>query len=176
MAFLSRGAGRRPSSVRPAGRREVIAGRTPGPAPHETVPGRRAASAGEHLVEALVALADADLHPAGHEGVAALEGVHQRGRGQPRAAVAEVLENELLQRHAVGHALAGEALRDQPRGTPLVEAATKAVLLAAPALQVAVGAAGAAVEVVDCHLQAPWAQPLDEQVRIGVSAEDLLRR
>src|SRR4051794_16977941 len=142
MAFLSRGAGSRPSPVRPAGLRELIAGRTPGPAPHETVPGRRAVSAGEHLVEALVAPADADPHPAGHEGVAALEGVHQRGRGQPRAAVAEVLRNELRRRPAFGHALEGEGLHDQLRGAPLVEAAVEAVLLAALARQVAVGAAG----------------------------------
>ena len=85
---------------------------------------------GEQLVEALVALAHADLHAAGHEGVAALEGVDQRGRGQPGAAVAEVLEDELLQGDAVGHALEGEGLDDQLVRPHLVEAAAEAVLLA----------------------------------------------
>ena len=55
---------------------------------HGSTPG----SAGEELVELLVALVDADLHAAGQEAVAALEGVDQGRRGEPGATVAEVLE------------------------------------------------------------------------------------
>src|SRR4051794_36620930 len=68
---------------------------------------------GEQLVQPLVALLDAGLHAAGHERVAALEGVDQRRRDQSGAAVTEVLEHDLLQRDAVGHALEAERLDDQ---------------------------------------------------------------
>jgi hypothetical protein len=133
-------------------------------------------AAGEDLVEALVALDDAGLHAAGDEGVPVGEGVHQRRRGQPGATVAEVLEHELLQGDAVRHALEGERLDDELVRPHLVEAATEAVLLTVLRVHVAVGAAGAAVEVVDRHGEVPRAEPLDEEVRVGVGAEHLLRR
>lgn len=59
------------------------------------------ASAGQRLVELFLALADAGLHAAGQEGVPRLERVHQRGRGQPHTAAAQVLKDEPLEGYAV---------------------------------------------------------------------------
>src|SRR5213593_3279195 len=85
-------------------------------------------SAGQQLVEALIALADAVFHAAGEEGVAAFEAVDQRGRREPGAAVAEVFEHEPLEGDVVGEALEGEGLDDQLRGAHLVEAAVEGEL------------------------------------------------
>jgi hypothetical protein len=87
-------------------------------------------SAGEQFVEAVVSLADAVLHAAGEERVAAFERVDQRGRRQAGAAVAEVLEEEALQGYAVGLAFEGEGLDDELGGAHLVEAAVEAELVA----------------------------------------------
>src|SRR5262245_39421898 len=70
----------------------------------------------EQLVELLVALADADVHAARHHAVPCLERVDQ-GRGrQARAPIAQVLELETLEGHAVGHALPREGLDDDLAG------------------------------------------------------------
>src|SRR5664279_4157074 len=80
---------------------------------------------GQHLVELGVALADAGLHAAGQPGVTALEAVDQGLGVQPGAAIAEVLEPQRLQCHAVGLALEGEGLHD-PVGTHFMEGAVEA--------------------------------------------------
>src|SRR3954467_8285978 len=103
---------------------------------------------GGGLVEALVPLDDAAFHAAGDERVPVGERVDQGCRGQPGAAVAEVLEHELLQGDLVREALEGEGLHDQLVRPHLVEAAVEAELRAVPRVDVPVGAAGAAVEVV----------------------------
>jgi hypothetical protein len=64
----------------------------------------------EEFVDALVALADADLYAARHPGVAPLEGVKQRGAHQPCAPVTEILEGEGVEGDPVGEALVGEGL------------------------------------------------------------------
>ena len=56
----------------------------------------------------------------------------------------------------------------------LVEAAVEAVLLAVAGVQVAVGPAGAAVVVVDGHREVARAEPLDDELGVGVGPEDLL--
>src|SRR3712207_9375312 len=81
-----------------------------------------------------------------------------------------------LFRSAVGHALEGEGLHDQLVGPHLVEAAAEAVLLLSLAVHVAVGAAGAAVVVVDRHLESARAEPLGDQFGVGVRAEHLRAR
>src|SRR5829696_10483453 len=99
-------------------------------------------AAGEDLVESLVALDDTGLHAAGDEGVAVGERVHQGRRRQPGAAAADVLEDQLLQGHAVRHALEGEGLDDELVRPHLVEAAVEAEVLAVPRVDVPGGAAG----------------------------------
>ena len=72
------------------------------------------------------------LHAAGQPAVAGLEGVAQAHRVQPGVPVAEVLEDQRLERHALGHALPGERL-DDPVGTDGVEAAPEGRLELRPA-------------------------------------------
>src|SRR3954454_171672 len=90
--------------------------------------------------EALVALAQAALHAAGHEGVTPLERVDERGGLEPGPAVAEIDQAQGLERDRVGEALVGECL-DDAVGPHLVEAAVEGELLAAAVdVEVAVGA------------------------------------
>src|SRR5207248_8517231 len=91
--------------------------------------GRSDSAIGEHPVQLRVTLVDADLHAAAQPRVAAVEAVDQRLRPQPRAAVAQVLEPQRLQRDAVGIALEREGLHDTVRPY-LVEAAVERVLRA----------------------------------------------
>src|SRR5829696_8518448 len=90
--------------------------------------GRSDSAIGQQPVELGVTLVDADLHAAGEPRVAALEAVGQRGRVQPGAAVAEVLEPQRLQGDAGRVALVGERLHE-PVLAHLGEAAVEAVLL-----------------------------------------------
>src|SRR6188472_703281 len=73
----------------------------------------RVRSGGDEGVEPLVALAEAGLHARGDHAVAGLD----RGVGgvdaQARAAVAEVVERDALDRHDVGHALELEGLHGE---------------------------------------------------------------
>src|SRR5438270_1712415 len=132
-------------------------------------------SAREHRVEALVAFADAVLHTAGDERVASLERIDQRCRREPSASVAEILQDEALQGHAVGEALEGKGLDDELRGADLVKAAVEAELVAVADVQVAVRPACAAVVMIDAHLMAAGPEPLHHQLGVGVRPEDLRR-
>lgn len=105
-----------------------------------------------------------------------LEAVDQRGRDEPGAATAQVLEGQTLERHALGHALEGERLHDQLGGSDLVEAAVEAVLIVAADVQVAVRATGPAVPVIDAHREVAWSEPVHDQLGVGVGPEDLGRR
>src|SRR4029077_10277055 len=72
-------------------------------------------------------------------------------------------------------AFVGERLDDDLTRTDFVEAAVEAELVVPPDVPVTVGATGAAVIVVDSHLQAARTVPPGQEVRVGVRAEDLLR-
>src|SRR5204862_6953995 len=106
---------------------------------------------------------------------AAVEAVDQRLRPQPRAAVAQVLEPQRLQRDSVGIALEREGLHDTVRPY-LVEAAVKRVLRAVVHRDVPPAAAGLRVPVLDPGAHGVGTYPPREQRGIGVGAEQLRGR
>jgi hypothetical protein len=95
---------------------------------------------------------------------------------QARPAVAEVLERQGLQGHAVRLALPGEGLDDAIR-PDLVEATVKAVLLQriplAPVVDEAPAPAGAGVPVLDAGADVGRADPAGVDLGIGVRPEQL---
>src|SRR6266568_5748150 len=130
---------------------------------------------GEYPLELRVALVDPDLHATLEPCVPAFKTVHKRLRAQPGAAVTEVLEPQRLQGHTVGIALVGERLNDAVR-PDLVEAATERVFLPVAGGHEPPAAAGARVPLLDACLQGARADPLREQLGIGVRPQQLLGR
>src|SRR4051794_4688369 len=137
--------------------------------------GRLDSAIGEHLLELRVALVDPDLHAALEPRVPALETVHEGLRAQPGAPVAEVLEPHRLQCHTVRVALVGERLHDAVR-PDLVKAAAERVFFPVARGHKPPTAAGARVPLLDARLQGARADPLREQLGIGVRPEQLLGR
>src|SRR3954464_3504710 len=79
----------------------------------------------KQLVELLVALAHAVIHPAREDGGTLLERADQRGHGESGPAVLEGLELGPLQGDAVGDAFVGEGLHDDLVGAHLVKTAVE---------------------------------------------------
>ena len=124
---------------------------------------------------ARVAVVHAGLHAAGQPAVARLEGVAQAHRVQPGAPVAEVLEDQRLEGHALGHALPGEGLHDPVRADG-VEAAPEGGLELRPAGRgVAPRPSVAGVPVLDLGADVVGADPAGEQLGVGVGPEQLRR-
>src|SRR3954447_13846376 len=99
-------------------------------------------------VELGVPLFDTGLHATCEPLVASLEAVDQRLGVEARAAVAEVLEAQRLERDVVGHAVEREGLHDGVV-TDVVEAAVERVLLAVAPRDVPPPATGRGVPVED---------------------------
>src|SRR5215470_320717 len=132
--------------------------------------GRSGSAIGEHPVELGVSLVDPGLHTTGQPGVSAFEGVDQRLRAQPGAAVAEVLEPQRLQGDAVGLILEGEGLHDAARAY-LMKAAAERVLHAIFYLDEPPATAGACIPVLDPGVHCVRAYPLGEQHGVGVGPQ-----
>src|SRR5215469_13745042 len=136
--------------------------------------GRSDSAIGEHPLEPGVSLVDAGLHAASQPGIPGFEAVDERLRAQPGPAVAEILDPQRLERNALRLSLEGEGLHDTVRAD-LVKAAVERVLDLTIHRCKPPAAAGAGIPVLDPGAQGVRANPLTEQLGIGVGPEQLGR-
>src|SRR5215467_6899097 len=130
----------------------------------------------EQLVQAVHGLDGPFRHPGLKLPVTVFDRLENRVLGQQGLA-AEFLEGDGPHRDVARQALELEGLHDAGQRRRAVEDAVESVLVAVDVpVDVAPPAAVMQVKVVDGHRQLAWPEPLHQQVRIGVGAEEKFPR